>query len=269
MKNNSQVGMAIVVVSAAVLGVTSAVEAQAPPPKSTKSVVTGLGTIYCVYEDFLPTLDAKVAQIRASVRDERAKGKFIGYISVPLSSTGGGSMEINGRVSADLKARLEADYANRVWMLSPSAVEAAIPEVSGLAARGQEYMYMWTQVLAGDDGRGRDFDFFYFVGPSDFWRVLNLTPQTSIATLEKLADKAGLSGDAKRTFVSYYAFRASATASKGAHDEWNLLRLINEIRRSDKAYGIGSQIASYFDSRAVEIDDQESAVTTGYEGPCR
>jgi hypothetical protein len=130
-------------------------------------------------------------------------------------------------------------------------------------------MYMWTQVLGGEDGRGPDFDFFYFVGPSDFWRSLKLTTKTSFAVLDALADKAGLTADAKRLFVSYYAFRASATASKGSHDEWNILRLINDARRSDKAFGVGDQVASYFDGRAVEVDDVESSVSPGYEGACK
>jgi len=151
----------------------------------------------------------------------------------------------------------------------PGADENAISDVNGKHARGQEYNYMWTQVLGGEDGHGRDFDFFYFVGPSDFWRSLHLTPKTSFAVLDRLADEAKLTGDAKRLFVSYYAFRASATASKGSHDEWNILRLINDARRSDNAFGIADQVASYFDGRPVELDDVETSVSSGYEGTCK
>jgi len=244
-------------------------DAQTPTPTPVlKNVVTPLGTIYCVDQDFVPVLEAQVAKIRTMLREERSKGKFIGYISIPLSPTGGGSADINKDVSADVKKYLESEYGNKLWMLAPGAQEATIPTVNNKQARGQEYMYMWTQVLGGEDGRGRDFDLFYFVGPSDFWRTLKLTPQTSVPTLEAMADKAGLTGDAKRRFVSYYTFRASATASKGAHDEWNLLRLINEHRRSEPKFGIGDQVASYFDGRPVEVDDVESSVTAGYEGAC-
>lgn len=270
MKNNGRNWVAVTICVTAMFGITShRLEAQTQPETVLKNVATTLGTIYCVDQDFLPTLDAKVAQIRASLRAERSKDKFIGYISIPLSPTGGGSAEINKNVSADVKKHLESEYGNKLWMLAPGAEEATIPKVNGKQARGQEYMYMWTQVLSGENGRGGDFDLFYFVGPSDFWRTLNLTPQSSIAALEALADKSGLIMDAKRAFVSYYAFRASATASKGAHDEWNILRLINDARRADKAFGIGGQIASYFDGRPVEIDGIESSVSIGYEGACK
>ena len=261
--------MAIAISVATALGISSSrLEAQTPPQILLKNVATPLGTVYCVDQDFLPTLDAKVAQIRAILRAERSNGKFIGYISIPLSPTGGGLERINKSVSADVKKYMESEYGNRLWMLAPTTKEAEIPAVNGKQARGQEYMYMWTQVLSGEDGRGRDFDLFYFVGPSDFWRTLKLTPGTCIAALEALADDAKLTAEARRSFVSYYAFRASAKASKGAHDEWNILRLINNARRSDKAFGIGDQIASYFDGRPVELDDVESSVSIGYEGAC-
>ncbi len=262
-------GIVAAISLAAALGITSScLDAQTSPPIQLKNSTTVLGTVYCVDQDFLPTLDAKVAQIRATLRAERSKGNFIGYISIPMSATGGGLADINRRVSADVKRYLENEYANRLWMLDLGTEEATIPAVNGKQPRGQEYMYMLTQVLGGEDGRGRDFDLVYFAGPSDFWRSLNLTPRTSIATLEALADERGLTADAKRSFVSYYAFRASAISSKGAHDEWNILRLINTARRSDKAFGIGNQIASYFDGRPVSVDDVESSVSVGYEGTC-
>lgn len=274
MKSNGRNYVALAVCVVATVGITSRrLHAQATPsPTPTpvvKNVKTSLGTVYCLDQDFLPILEAKIAQIRSALRAERSKGKFIGYISIPLSPTGGGSAEINKSVSADVKGYLESQYGNKLWMLAPGAEEATISAVNGKQARGQEYMYMWTMVLGGEDGRGRDFDLFYFTGPSDFWRALKLTTQTSVASLEVLADKAGLTGDAKRLFVSYYAFRASATASKGAHDEWNILRLINEARRSDKTFGIGNQISSYFDGKPVEVDDVESSVSVGYEGACK
>jgi hypothetical protein len=244
--------------------------AQTPSPTPVhKNVKTSIGTTYCLDEDFLPTLEGKIVKIRAAVRAQRAKGKFIGYISMPIAPTGGGSADINKRVGDRVKKYLENEYGNRVWLLLPVADENAIPVVNGKNPHGEEYNYVWTQVLGGEDGHGRDFDLFYFVGPSDFWRSLNLTPKTAFAVLDQLADEARLPEDAKRLFVSYYAFRASATASKGSHDEWNVLRLINDARRSDTDFGVGDQIASFFDGRPVELDDVETSVSSGYEGTCK
>ena len=36
----------------------------------------------------------------------------------------------------------------------------------------------------------------------------------------------------RRHFRKYYALRASSTVSRGAHDEWNIFRMINEKRRA-------------------------------------
>jgi len=245
-----------------------AAHAQAPKPPQLANAQTVLGTTYCVDQDFLPTLSSKIAEIRGIVRAARGQGQITGYISVPLSATGGGATDINQAVSAHVKQRLEALYGGKVWMLAPGSQEASIPQVNGKSAGGQEYMYMWTQVLAGENGRGPDFDLFYFVGPTDFWDYLAIKPENGIAMLESLADQRGLTGDKKRNFVTYYAFRASASASRGAHDEWNILRLLNDARRSDPNFGIGVQIASLFDGRPVELDDTESVVSSGYEGRC-
>ena len=37
-----------------------------------------------------------------------------------------------------------------------------------------------------------------------------------------------------REFRNYYGLRASVAASRGSHDEWNIVRLINERRRHDE-----------------------------------
>ena len=50
------------------------------------------GICYCVNSDFKPVIDAQVAKLRAIIAAERAKGKAIGYMSVPLSTLGGGTL---------------------------------------------------------------------------------------------------------------------------------------------------------------------------------
>ena len=75
-------------------------------------------------------------------------------------------------------------------------------------------------------------------------------------------------GLTKPAFRRYYALRASSTVSRGAHDEWNIFRMINERRRADSKIGTTGQIPVLFDGRGVTPSDHEAAVSEGYVGKC-
>ena len=81
-------------------------------------------------------------------------------------------------------------------------------------------------------------------------------------------DKAVQGGLSKAQFRKYYALRASSSVSRGAHDEWNIVRLINERRRADPKLGTGNQISMLFDGRAATPPDSETPVSDGYVGKC-
>ena len=49
---------------------------------------TGVAVCYCINGDFKDAIAEKVDYYRKAIAAERAKGKAIGYMSVPLSSTG-------------------------------------------------------------------------------------------------------------------------------------------------------------------------------------
>jgi len=91
MKNRDCSGFAVTIcLAAAFSGTFPQVHAQTPSPAPIfKNVTTTLGTTYCIDEDFLSALETKIAKIRAAVRAERASGKFIGYISIPIAAAGG------------------------------------------------------------------------------------------------------------------------------------------------------------------------------------
>ena len=81
-------------------------------------------------------------------------------------------------------------------------------------------------------------------------------------------EKAVEGGLTKAAFRRYYALRASATASRGAHDEWNIFRLLNERRRADGKLGTPNQIPMLFDGRGVDPALAEAPVSDGYVGKC-
>jgi hypothetical protein len=233
-----------------------------------------IAVCYCVNSDLKELIDAKVAMFRDVLAAERKAGKAIGYMSVPLSTVGGGFFNVNMEVAAAAKAQLEKRFgSSQVWILNPGIPEANIPNGSGA-----DYMLMWTQVLEGKGGLGEDFDFVYFVGPQDFARYFGLDRNTDMQKIEEFFDrrlatdsdlkKAVDKGLTRSAFRNYYALKASVTFSKGAHDEWNIIRALNERRRADDRFGIANQLAVLFDGSGLAPGSSDSATSGGYAGKC-
>jgi hypothetical protein len=236
---------------------------------------TKVGICYCVNDAVKPDIDARLAKFRATIAEQRKAGKAIGYMSLPLTSTGGGNFNVNREVAESVKTAVEKRFgAEYIYLWNPAILDADLPKGS----TGADYMLMWTSFMEGPDGLG-DFDFAYFVGPQDFARYFGFDGNNDMAKLDAYFDKRVKSDPdfdkavqggslTKAAFRRYYALRASAAVSRGAHDEWNIFRLINERRRSDPKLGTGSQIPLLFDGRPVAPTDMEAGVSEGYVGKC-
>ncbi|MDQ2963002.1 MAG: hypothetical protein M3R31_07580 [Pseudomonadota bacterium] len=266
---NAAVFVAALSLAAAIVPSRGAAQAA----KSTEC--TKIGICYCVSSDLKPAIEAKVAFFRQLAAEARKAGKAVGYLSVPLSPTGGGYMKLNSEVAEAAKAAIEKRFGSDfVWVLNPGTADAELPNGSGA-----DYMLMWTGILEGRDGLGDDFDFVYFAGPQDFARVFELDGSADMARIDQYFDKrlksdpglekAVQGGLTKSAFRKYYALKASSAFSRGAHDEWNIIRLVNERRRNDSRLGIGNQLPVLFDGRGVPAADSESAVSDGYVGKCK
>jgi len=262
-----------IAVALLVVAVLAASPAAAQGAKSTEC--TKIGLCYCVSADLKATIDAKVALFRQVAADQRKAGRAVGYLSVPLSPTGGGYMKLNMEVAEAAKAAIEKRFgADFVWVLNPGTADANLPNGSGA-----DYMLMWTSILEGREGLGEDLDFVYFAGPQDFARVFELDGTADMGKIDAYFDKrlksdpdlqkAVQGGLTKPAFRKYYAFKASSAFSRGSHDEWNIIRLVNERRRNDSRLGIGNQLPVLFDGRGVPAADSESTVSEGYVGKCK
>jgi hypothetical protein len=232
-----------------------------------------IGVCYCVNDDLKPTIESKVERFRRMIAEQRKAGKSVGYLSVPLSSAGGGNFDVNREVAASAKLAIEKRFGtDAVWVLNPATLDADLPK-----GTGADYMLMWTTLLEGSDGFG-DFDFVYFAGLQDFARYFGFDGNDDMAKLDAYFDRrikadpgferAVQGGLTKAAFRKYYALRASASVSRGAHDEWNIFRLINERRRGDGKFGVGDQIPMLFDGHGVPPGDAEITVSDGYVGKC-
>jgi hypothetical protein len=251
---------------------------------------TALDICYCVNTDYLGAINANVPRVRQLIADNKAKGKAIGYLSVPLSPAGGGSYEINSEAAKWIASEVEARLGqSSVWILNPGAEGSAAMN----GASGADYMYMWTQILEGQRGHGEDFDFYYFAGPTDFSRYflqpkkdgqqqpnndpgqvkdyfgkLNDFFEARVASdpeFKKAVDQGQIS---KAGFRNYYGLRASVSFSYGSHDEWNIARLLNERRRGTADFGIANQISVLFDGQPVSPGGFESVAASGDTGRC-
>jgi hypothetical protein len=251
---------------------------------------TALDICYCVNQDYLGAINANVSRVRQLIADNKAKGKAIGYLSVPLSPAGGGSFEINSEAAKWIASAVEARLGqSSVWILNPGAEGSAAMN----GASGADYMYMWAQILEGPGGHGEDFDFYYFAGPTDFSRYflqpgkdsreqpnndpgqvkdyfgkLNQFFDARVASdpdFKKAVDQGQIS---KAGFRNYYGLRASVAFSYGSHDEWNIARLLNERRRGTADFGIANQISVFFDGQPVNPGGFESVAASGDTGRC-
>ena len=271
-------------VAAAALGAfaVSFAHAQAPAAPVAKSTeCTNLKLCYCVVEEFKPVIDEKVKFYRQQIADARAKGKAVAYMSLPLSTLGGGYFDVNTEVAKKTKDRIEARFGtNAVWVLSPGTKDSDLVTPSGLRGSNDDYMLMWTRILEGVKGMGEDFDFVYFVGPSDFGAYFGFNGAADMEKVnafydERIRTDMGLQREVERgrvsktTFRNYYGLKGSITVSNGAHEEWNIFRTLNERRRVDKAYGIGNQIPMLFDGAAVAPATAEIPNTPGISGSCK
>jgi hypothetical protein len=158
-------------------------------------------------------------------------------------------------------------------------------------ANGADYMYMWTQILEGPTAHGEDFDFFYFVGPTDFAGYFfppkdderskdrRLPPDNYLGLLDGIFDdRAASNADFKKEveqgqvtkpgFRNYYGLRASVSFSYGSHDEWNIARILNDRRRGADSLGIANELAIFFDGKPVNPGNYETAVASGDAGRC-
>ena len=226
---------------------------------------------YCVNTELRGAIASQVAFIRNLIAVERAKGRALGYLSIPISTVNGSYIGENVKIAGEVKERVERRFGEKaVWLLNTAAKEVTLPS----NATGADYMLMWTQVLEGEDGLG-DLDFVYFVGSSEFARHFGLTGTGDLEKLEAYYDAAsetdaGLKKVDKRAFRDYYGLRASVAFSFGSHDEWNVVRVINEKRRAaDAAAGIAKQMAVFFDGRPVAPGLFEASVASGDAGACR
>jgi hypothetical protein len=249
--------------------------AASPPLASAakSSECAKVGVCYCVNDDLKATIATKVERFRQLIAEQRKAGKAVGYLSVPLTSSGGGNFNVNREVADSAKAAIEKRFgADLVFVLNPATLDADLPK-----GGGADYMSMWAALIEGADGLG-EFDFVYFAGPQDFARYFGFDGTADMNKLDAYFDqrvkskpdfeKSVQNGLTKAAFRKYYALRASASVSRGAHDEWNIVRLVNERRRGDAKLGTGDQIPVLFDGRGVDPADAEAIASDGYVGKC-
>jgi len=190
-----------------------------PAAAANVTACTTINLCYCINSDNRDAIAVNVASVRKLIAEQKAAGKAIGYLSIPLSTAGGSYFDVSRNIAASIKEQVEKRYgAGALWILNPGA-EGNLPA----GASGADYMYMWTQILEGR-GLGEDFDFFYFSGPSNFAHALGLTGDGDMEKIDAYFDKL-LASDAgfkkavdqgkvtKTSFRNYYALRASGAFS--------------------------------------------------------
>jgi hypothetical protein len=201
-------------------------------------VDTSVGIRYCADPAYDAVIASQIQRIRADVRAARQAGRLVIYASTPISPRGGGVEKVNIEIAASVKARLEKAYGGGVWVLDPGVYQ--LPSVDGKAPGGG------------------DMRVFFGCGADDLTGCLARWLAGRAAGEPDLR-RVAADAEARRAFLRYYAVRASAAYSAGAHDEWNIVVRINRKR------ALGDQIAIFFDGRAVSPAAMETEISPGYE----
>jgi hypothetical protein len=249
-----------------VLWVGTAAAAECKAPKLVVTTVVGMN--YCADPAFDQVIASQVQKVRQDVRAQRQAGKLVVYASTPISPRGGGHVDTNLAIAASVKTRLEKELGAAAWVLDPGQYQ--MPDVGGRSPGGAEYMVMWTAVLAGEDGTGKDFDMVHFTGPGDMRAFFGCGKDDVTGCLDRWLVTRAASDDKLRlgiadqparrqAFIRYYALRASSAYSTGAHDEWNIAVKINRKRP------LGEQVSMFFDGRPASPAEMETEVSVGYE----
>ncbi len=132
--------------------------------------------------------DEQIALLKADVARARADGRIVLYLSCPISSRGGGWSGTNVDIARHVERSVLKRWGEGFWILNPAQYQlesrAGTGLIVGHAKRlgidldtllaggypgGGDYLRMWTKVLVEDgiDNLGRNFDAFYFLGPTD------------------------------------------------------------------------------------------------------
>src|SRR5258708_23331572 len=128
---------------AAALGVAQLSVSPGQGSAATITACTSINLCYCINADNQGAIDANIARVRQLIVDQRTQGKAIGYISVPLSTTGGSYFGVNQDIAKQIKDRIEKRFGRHsVWMLNPGA-EGNLPA----AASGPDHLLMSPNIL--------------------------------------------------------------------------------------------------------------------------
>jgi len=245
-------------------GVAGAVDCDAPRAR----VATVIGLSFCVDAAFETAIAGQVKAVRADIAARRQAGKLVAYPVGPLFPGEGGDERVDREIAASVKARLERRFGETLWVLDPEAYR--LPPRGEHTSGPEEHVLLWTRVLAGEDGLGRDVDLAHFTGPGDARAYFGCGDADLVGCLARWMSARADRDDAFRkeifadagrqgAFLRHYALRASSAYEKGAHDLWNLFARVNRRRP------LGDQIAIYFDGRPVSPAEMETQVSPGYD----
>lgn len=225
------------------------------------------GVAFQINPAFLQAIDSLIAVVRDDIKVARDAGKYVAYVSVPISPRGGGHFDTNTEIARYASAAIEKRFGDSLFIVNPAAFD--LPPVGEERAGGGDYMAVWSEVLAGTDATGSDFDMIYFIGPSDVWGFFDAEGPDKLGTISRWIDRRTeedekfreyiTTGNNRQQFLRYYGLRGSSAYSKGAHDEWNIVMQLNKKRP------IGDDIAIYFDGNPIEPGDFDDTTDVGYE----
>ena len=198
---------------------------------------TQCGTRFEVNRAWLPAINKQIAKLTAEITEAKRQNKTIVYISLPLSHSKPGSSRIfNTYLGQQMAEFIKSVRGEGLHIITPGTTEMKLrTSDTHIPAKGGDYLYMWTNALAGKDCKGM-IDEIYYLDQDSITKtspVDTQAPSHALAYhLEQISNSdetlyRQILDEVENNLDQFYHFYETAYSFKnspGARDEFNLVQ---------------------------------------------
>src|SRR5438105_4416709 len=105
------------------------------------------GMYFAVNPQYTEAIKDLIGTVRNEMARATSNGRFLVYLSVPVSPRGGGHFETNNAIAEATGRAIELRFGPEIMVLNSAGF--TLPTIGRTPPGGGEYMAVWSDVLAG------------------------------------------------------------------------------------------------------------------------